>query len=341
MIFKQFYREILREYVNIWSKNLSMKMRKMAILITKWGFERSLLDFLASIVYFFRMKTLKKNLFLLLTLLSTLSCEAYTPNLLEGLNTRIGFNSGQGIANTGSYETLGLYYSPLPECGSFSPYFEVNGHYLNCGEWATNTGLGVQFAPCMGSTLYRGVAYYDYREFSRYEYHQVALSLERIGPCFDIRLNGYLPVGDKGHRYYNCQFDFVNIFCDHYAFNSFKGVDLSFSRSLSISESLGIYTTIGTYYFQSPHYNATDVRSGFDKTHMWGGKLAVECEVINGLILGVQGFYDTEFRGSVLAEINWYFPLAKVYCSEKEIYSYPVRRVEIMPVNKRHCSFTY
>ena len=42
MIFEQIYRQILRAYVNIWSKNLTIKMPKMAILTTKWSFERSL-----------------------------------------------------------------------------------------------------------------------------------------------------------------------------------------------------------------------------------------------------------------------------------------------------------
>lgn len=41
MIFEQIYRQILRAYVNIWSKNLRIKMPKMAILTAKWSFERS------------------------------------------------------------------------------------------------------------------------------------------------------------------------------------------------------------------------------------------------------------------------------------------------------------
>jgi len=42
MILEQIYRQILAAYGDIWSKNLTMKMPKMAILTTKWIFERSL-----------------------------------------------------------------------------------------------------------------------------------------------------------------------------------------------------------------------------------------------------------------------------------------------------------
>jgi len=43
MVFEQIYRQILRAYANIWSKNLVIKMPKSAILTIKLGFERSLL----------------------------------------------------------------------------------------------------------------------------------------------------------------------------------------------------------------------------------------------------------------------------------------------------------
>jgi hypothetical protein len=48
MIFEQIYRQILRAYVSIWSKNLSMKLPKRAILASKWSFERGLLNSLSN-----------------------------------------------------------------------------------------------------------------------------------------------------------------------------------------------------------------------------------------------------------------------------------------------------
>ncbi len=42
-IFEQIFRKILRAYVNIWSKNFAKKMPKMAILASKWSFERGLI----------------------------------------------------------------------------------------------------------------------------------------------------------------------------------------------------------------------------------------------------------------------------------------------------------
>ena len=44
MIFEQIYRQILRAYTNIWSKNFAIKTPKTAILATKWSFERSLMQ---------------------------------------------------------------------------------------------------------------------------------------------------------------------------------------------------------------------------------------------------------------------------------------------------------
>ena len=43
MIFEQIYRQILRAYANIGSKNFAIKRSKMGILATKWSFKRSLM----------------------------------------------------------------------------------------------------------------------------------------------------------------------------------------------------------------------------------------------------------------------------------------------------------
>ena len=43
-IFVRIYRQILRAYLSIWSKNLAIKMPKRQILASKWGFDRSLLS---------------------------------------------------------------------------------------------------------------------------------------------------------------------------------------------------------------------------------------------------------------------------------------------------------
>jgi hypothetical protein len=59
MIFEQIYWQILRAYGNIWSKNLTINMPKIAILLTKWNFERGLLlDWKIKI----KKKALKDNL---------------------------------------------------------------------------------------------------------------------------------------------------------------------------------------------------------------------------------------------------------------------------------------
>ena len=41
--FVRIFREILREYACIWSKNLTEMPKKVIILITKWSFKKSLL----------------------------------------------------------------------------------------------------------------------------------------------------------------------------------------------------------------------------------------------------------------------------------------------------------
>jgi len=45
MVFEQIYRQILRAYANIRSKNLVIKRPKNTILKIKWVFERSLVHY--------------------------------------------------------------------------------------------------------------------------------------------------------------------------------------------------------------------------------------------------------------------------------------------------------
>lgn len=48
-IFTQIYWQILREYLSIWSKNLTVKIPKRLVLAKNWGFERSLISNLTKV----------------------------------------------------------------------------------------------------------------------------------------------------------------------------------------------------------------------------------------------------------------------------------------------------
>src|SRR5581483_5442781 len=79
-----------------------------------------------------------------------------------------------------------------------------------------NAGLGVR--SIAGCRVYGLNAYYDYRKTHRTHYNQVGIGAETLGRRWDLRVNGYIPVGKK----ITCPFDTE--------FNGFSGNQMLISQ---------------------------------------------------------------------------------------------------------------
>ncbi len=247
------------------------------------------------------------------------------------LNLRTGYTSARGIGRDVGYGTVAAYFSPRPESGCFAPYIDLRGHSLDNGRWAANAGLGLQYVPEEGGCLWRGYGFYDYRD-GRHgrSFNQLSVGFDRIGECFDFRANGYFPLSFKGYPYDRHTYFFEGGYCAarHRRVTPLNGCDFEISHCVDIFDLLSVYASVGPYYFKGPHH-----RSAF------GGKIRLESQIYDGVVVGVEGTYDQKYGGAVLGEINWYIPVAGLCsnaCSCEPFCNYPVRRQELI-VLEHHC----
>lgn len=103
-----------------------------------------------------------------------------------------------GIGYKQGYTTLDLFASPFqPWRDCWVPFFEVIGHVFNNGKFAANAGLGARY---LGCRIWGVNGYYDYRNTKLGSYNQISVGIESLGKRYDVRMNGYLPLGKTEFR---------------------------------------------------------------------------------------------------------------------------------------------
>ena len=110
-----------------------------------------------------------------------------------------------GIGYQNGYTTLEVFLASDPNLWAAMPFLDLRGHVFNNGQGALNTGIGVR-GMC-GCRAYGANVYYDYRTTHRKSYNQIGVGLETLGSLWDVRINGYFPVGDTVSSGYDLQFD--------------------------------------------------------------------------------------------------------------------------------------
>jgi hypothetical protein len=110
-----------------------------------------------------------------------------------------------GIGYENGYTTLEMFLATDPNQWIAIPFLDLRGHIFNNGQGALNTGIGVR--SLCGCRAYGANIYYDYRTTHRNSYNQIGAGIETLGSLWDVRVNGYFPVGRKISGGYDLQFD--------------------------------------------------------------------------------------------------------------------------------------
>ena len=108
---------------------------------------------------------------------------------------------GKGIGYNQGYTTVELLFSPKNGYDAMLIFGDLRGHIFNDGKLAANAGIGMRFL--VKDRICGWNAYYDYRNTRRQHYHQIALGFESLGERWDVRINGYLPVGAKKSPFFD------------------------------------------------------------------------------------------------------------------------------------------
>lgn len=217
----------------------------------------------------------------------------------KSIHTSIRHIEGGGIGYEQGYTSLDFFWAPSWG-GRWSSFLDARGHFFNNGKWASNLGIGLRFLPECYDLVFGSNVYWDWRQVRRSSFNQIGAGLELLSPCWDIRLDGYVPIGRDKKRYRNNLLGFRG----HEALAIRKwefalwGADAAFGRWLYKCDSVGLHAAIAGYYF-----------SGDYGKHGGGGLLRAKLQFKDGIDFKGQVSYDNLFRwkGQIEVALNFSF----------------------------------
>lgn len=207
-----------------------------------------------------------------------------------------GYSFGKDVGVNHSYGTLGITVFPQENLEFWKPFVDVEGHWLSNYKWAANIGVGIRrFGPYSPDVVWGFNLYYDYRRGDIHkDCNQIGVGFEWLHPWGDLRINGYIPVGNH-----------VNVTKHVYKYpggaiitcidkeSLIGGFDAEVGRNLLCGCSWALYGALGPYYFAGS--------KGFD--HAWGARLRFAFRCNDWLELAISGTRDDHFKSRALATV--------------------------------------
>lgn len=257
------------------------------------------------------------------------------------IQTYLRVNAGKGIGFKNGYTSLGLLLNIKNlQNKLFQPFVDLRGHYFNDKRWAMNLGVGTRYLSPSLKNIFGCNVFYDFRQRSS-GYHQVGLGLEVLGNSYDIRLNGYMPIGNntgvgKPHIF-TYPGEYLAI-CQTYQ-KPLYGGDAEIETSLKRCGSylcLDPYFALGSYYYHQ-NYGGDIV----------GGKLRLGLNYLDCIIIEVRVSHDSIFQtcvqGVLSVKIPWGNQRTSI-CRNKcpnticqGVMDQPPQRQEIIVEGEKRC----
>lgn len=279
---------------------------------------------------------------------SELSSYEYLQPMQNPLFNCIGLShtEGKGLGYSQGYSSLDFFLAH-PVCETkIIPFIDVRGHIFNNDKFALNAGAGLRwFNPC--STQMWGVnCFYDSLQTDHLTYHQVAFGLEVLSKTWDLRINGYLPVGHKKTPIYRLFYNFSSGFLakarEQFAMG---GIDAELGYHFCAIQSIGLYLGAGPYFYRGRSQKTENAFRAIRK-EIVGGRLRASALFLNYFELEGITAYDSRFNwtGQVTLSLsipfNWFCSLGKqesdcvTRCQRKERAFQPVLRNEMIVIDR-------
>ena len=250
--------------------------------------------------------------FVALSLLTILSISQLSADISQSSDSicqesqiEFSYNIGKFISIEEDYFEADMIV-PLFSSKCYTPFLDVRGYHFNDGKWAANLGFGIRKNLSECSVL--GInTYYDYRRGkSKNNFHQIGLGFEWLNSCWDIRINGYLPISQKTQTFDRCVFDHLGdgfVATRRRIEYAYSGFDGEIGISLLSYCDFNLYSAIGPYYYRRSRQN-----------HFWGGYGRLELDWKSIISFQVQMSYDKVYSTNVQGIIQISVPL-DFFCS--------------------------
>ncbi len=261
----------------------------------------------------------------------------------------------KGIGYSKGYTTLeGLFTFPK---GKYIPFLDLRGHVFDNGRLAANAGIGTRYIWDSSKSMVGINTYYDYRNLKNAHFNQWGLGLEGFYKRWELRINGYLPVGKK------------SIVADHklnwISFKKFQGNNLWINENytdkvisakkgfnlegavhpFNITRDFDLIVAAGPYYF------------GGEGKSSWGVKARLKAEIAKYFFVELSDSYDhvfhNRFQGTVMLSLPFggkkCYPRKTRNTEESDCFAdnimvwrgvQPVERQEIIVAKKETKTYT-
>ncbi len=175
---------------------------------------------------------------------------------------------------------------------------DARGHIFNDKKWAANFGLGLR--KLCDEVVYGGNFYWDWREAEHTTFHQLGAGLEALWLCWDIRINGYVPVNrhKKSYRKGFERFQENEAIVFKKWELSMSGFDGAVGYWLCKNAYFGLHASLGGYSF----------RGDFDKK-AGGGLARAKVKLWDYFTLDGQISFDNLFKWQANGGLAFHIPL--------------------------------
>lgn len=251
------------------------------------------------------MKAIRISYFLLLTFLclhiplsAQENVEVCETDFSPFSKTRLdlAYYDGEFIATKREYVELGLW-TPWILTDWWFPFTDFRGYGFGNGKWGASAGIGIRtwgpFSWIFGANLY-----YDFFEGQCSKgFHRLGVGVEWLGSCWDIRANGYLPIGKQIHHHHtyvvNNDVGEISATCVENEFSFAEGLDAELGAPLISFYDFMLYGALGPYYY----------RSYFKDADYWGGQARLELSWRSCLTLQFRSSYDSKNKSRTQGKI--------------------------------------
>lgn len=261
----------------------------------------------------------------------------------------VSHTEGRGLGYSIGYSSLDLFLSQPFSDKTFVPFLDLRGHIFNNGKYAANAGLGFRYISDCFAQVWGINAFYDYLQTQRRIYNQVGMGLEVLGKHWDVRVNGYLPVGHKKTNIYRFSYDFFDRGTPGFLLRAreqlaLKGVDSLIGYRYCKARCFDLTIGAGPYFYWGRSEKTVNVFRAKNK-HAFGGQLRAGVSFMDYLFLDGIGTYDSLFKWNGQATFTLSLPFdftfkqnsccERSYCLQERAYR-PVVRNEIIVVDPLH-----
>ncbi len=252
--------------------------------------------------------------------------------LFSNARAEIGYATGRFIGIDRDYAEFGLFM-PVPFFGTWLPFADARGYFFTDRTCGFSVGTGIRSLDFYDRIIGANV-YFDFLQgkFGG-SFRRLGLGVEWLGPCWDLRVNGYFPMSShsrsKGEVVFNDYIgDFISI-CREEESATCEGFDAEIGVPLACWDKLNIYAGVGPYYYRT-----------FFEHDYWGAQGRVEVNWSSYVSFQFRTSYDnvnrTQTQGKILVSIPFDFLVPKSNCHDcyQTIFAQPVKRNGIIFTDK-------